>query len=79
VTTGNNSVVVFDSLNNPVTVTGFNAGTGWDATTGLGSPRADNLVNFLTRFTSWGDGNQAVQSTDPNPNGHSGHHQVGPH
>ena len=22
----------------------------WDATTGLGSPRADNLVNFLTRF-----------------------------
>jgi subtilase family serine protease len=79
VTTGNNSVVVFDSLNNPVTVTGFNAGTGWDATTGLGSPRADNLVNFLTRFTSWSDGNQAVQSTDPNLNGHSGHHQVGPH
>ena len=79
VTTGNNSVVVFDSLNNPVTVTGFNAGTGWDATTGLGSPKADNLVNFLTRFTSWSDGNQAVQSTDPNLNGHSGHHQVGPH
>jgi subtilase family serine protease len=79
VTTGNNSVVEFDVNNNPVPVPGFNAGTGWDATTGLGSPRADTLVNFLTRFTSWSDGNQAVQSTDPSLNGHSGHHQVGPH
>ncbi len=79
VTSGSNSAAEFDVNNNLVTVTGFNAGTGWDATTGLGSPRADNLVNFLTRFTSWNDGNQAVQSTDPNLNGHSGHHRVGPH
>ncbi len=41
VTSGKNSVVEFDSNNNPVTIAGFNAGPGWDATTGLGSPRAD--------------------------------------
>jgi subtilase family serine protease len=79
VTSGNNSVVEFDINNNPVPVQGFNAGPGWDATTGLGSPRADNLVNFLTRFTSWSDGNRAVQSTDPATNGRSGSHRDSPH
>jgi subtilase family serine protease len=79
VTSGNNSVVEFDINNNPVPVQGFNAGPGWDATTGLGSPRADNLVNFLTRFTSWSDGNRAVQSTDPGTNGRSGSHRDSPH
>jgi subtilase family serine protease len=79
VTSGTNSAVELDVSNNPVKVVGFNAGTGWDATTGLGSPKADQLVNFLARFTSWSDGNRAVQSTDPNPTGHSGHHEVGPH
>ena len=73
VTSGNNSVV------EDVAVQGFNAGPGWDATTGLGSPRADNLVNFLTRFTSWSDGNRAVQSTDPGTNGRSGSHRDSPH
>ena len=79
VTSGNNSVVEFDINNNPVPVQGFNAGPGWDATTGLGSPRADNLVNFLTRFTSWSDGNRAVQSTDPATYGRFGSHRDSPH
>jgi subtilase family serine protease len=83
VTSGSNSAVeTLDAFGNPiapVAVAGFNAGTGWDATTGLGSPKADNLVSFLTRFTSDADGNRAVQSTDPNPGGHFGHHLVGPH
>src|SRR5262249_39737659 len=35
---GNNSALEFDSMGNPVNVTGFNAGLGWDPTTGLGSP-----------------------------------------
>jgi subtilase family serine protease len=78
VTSGDNSVVEYDINNNRVSVPGFSAGKGWDATTGLGSPRADQLVNFLTRFTSWSDGNQAIQSTDPGTNGRSGHHRVGP-
>jgi subtilase family serine protease len=79
VTVGNNSVVVFDVNNNPVSITGFNAGKGWDATTGLGSPKADVLVSFLTKFTSDNDGNQAVGSTDPSNGGNSGHHKVQNH
>jgi hypothetical protein len=60
-------------------VTGFNAGPGWDAITGLGSPKADQLVDFLTRFTSWSDGNQAIQNSAPAASGGSGHHQFRPH
>ena len=73
VTSGNNA---FDA---GVAVPGFNAGPGWDATTGLGSPKADQLVSFLARFTSDNDGNQAVQNSDPGANGRFGSHRVGPH
>ena len=79
VTSGNNSVVELDVDNEPVGVPGFDAGTGWDATTGLGSPKADQLVSFLARFTSDSDGNRAIQNSDPNTNGRSGRHHVGPH
>ncbi len=47
VTVGNNAVTEFDATDSPVDVAGFNAGHGWDATTGLGSPRADVLVPYL--------------------------------
>ena len=74
ITTGNNSAMEFDSDNNPVTITGFSAGTGWDAATGLGSPKADALVNFLTKFASPNDGNQAIQDTElPSSNRHGQH------
>jgi hypothetical protein len=33
--------------NNPVNVAGFDAGHGWDATTGLGTPRANVVVPYL--------------------------------
>ena len=79
ITVGNNNYVFFDASNNPVNITGFNAGTGWDATTGLGSPKADQLVSFLARFTSDSDGNQAVTSTDPSSGFSSGHHSVTEH
>ena len=65
-----------NSANNEVDITGFNAGAGWDATTGLGSPRADNLVNFLTKFTSDNDGNQVVNETGQPDNGHHGNHRM---
>jgi len=65
--------------NSAVGVSGFSAGVGWDATTGLGSPRADQLVNFLARFTSDSDGSLAIQSSDPHASGRSGNHRVGPH
>ncbi|HTX92554.1 MAG TPA: S53 family peptidase [Anaerolineales bacterium] len=79
VTSGTNSVVETDASNNPVSVTGFNAGTGWDATTGLGSPMADQLVSFLVRFTSDNDARNAIPGSDPFGNGHHGHHFADPH
>ncbi len=69
VTSGTNSVVEYDSSNNPVTVLGFDAGTGWDATTGLGSPTAGQLVTNLIRFVSPGDGTAAIAGSKPHTNG----------
>lgn len=51
ITVGNNSVVEPDIYGNPVSVAGFKAGKGWDATTGLGSPSAQ-LVDYLIKYTS---------------------------
>jgi subtilase family serine protease len=64
---GTNSSVQFDSLNNPVNVTGFAAGVGWDATTGSGSPIASSLVDYLNSYVSPGDGVAAVATTKPKP------------
>ena len=69
VTSGTNSAVEYDSSNNPVTVLGFNAGSGWDATTGLGSPTTDQLVNYLMQFVSPGDGTAAIAGSKPHPQG----------
>jgi subtilase family serine protease len=60
VTIGNNSAFG---------VPGFNAGPGWDAATGLGSPVADQLVNYLILFVSPGDGTSAVAGSKPHPGG----------
>jgi subtilase family serine protease len=79
VTSGNNSVIEADINNNNVAVQGFNAGTKWDATTGLGSPKADQVFNFLTLFTSGTDGSQAIKNSDPNVSGQFGHHEVRTH
>jgi subtilase family serine protease len=79
VTSGNNSVIEPDINNNNVAVQGFNAGTKWDATTGLGSPKADQVFNFLTLFTSSADGSQAIKNSDPNASGRLGHHEVRSH
>lgn len=56
VTSGNNSAPG---------VQGFNAGPGWDPTTGLGSPSTDQLVDYLIQFTSAGDGNAAIAGSKP--------------
>ena len=44
VTTGNNTVTI-----GPVTVTGYQAGPGWDPVTGWGSPNAQVLIPLLAR------------------------------
>jgi len=69
VKSGNNSSMQFDASNNPVTVTGFNAGRGWDAPTGLGSPTGAQLVNRLIQLASSADGAAAIAASDPNPYG----------
>ena len=50
-------------------VQGFSAGTGWDAATGLGSPFADTLVDYLIQFVSPGDGNSAIAGSEPHGQG----------
>jgi subtilase family serine protease len=69
VTSGTNSAVEFDVNNNAVTVKGFEAGPGWDATTGLGSPMTGQLVDELIEHVSSGDGTAAVAETKPHASG----------
>lgn len=46
-TVGNNTVQEPDATNTLVTVQGFNALSGWDATTGWGTPKVDALLPLL--------------------------------
>jgi subtilase family serine protease len=64
---GTNSALEFDSDGNPVAITGFSAGVGWDATTGFGSPIDTSLVDYLIRYVSPGDGVAAIATTKPKP------------
>jgi subtilase family serine protease len=48
--TGNNSVNGFDANGNLVPVIGYNAGPGWDAVTGVGTPKADDLARLLKQY-----------------------------
>ena len=63
VTSGNNSVV------EDVAIQGYEAGPGWDATTGLGSPTTDQLVDYLIQYVSPGDGIAAIAGSKPHTNG----------
>jgi subtilase family serine protease len=80
ITTGTNSAREADALNNPVTITGYNAGTGWDAFTGLGSPKTSNMMNELPLFWSAGQGTAAIAGSMPHARGKAGAHgQIKPH
>jgi subtilase family serine protease len=46
ITTGNNTVTGFGQ-SGPITITGYNAGTGWDAVTGAGTPKVNTRVALL--------------------------------
>jgi subtilase family serine protease len=48
ITTGNNTVVL-TSTTPPVTITGYQAGPGWDPVTGWGTPDAQVLIPLLAR------------------------------
>lgn len=61
-------------------VSGFSAAPGWDPTTGLGSPTAGQLVNYLVKFVSPLDGIAAIATTRPYTNGNlSGPGHMKPH
>ena len=53
---GNNTFVFQDGNGNVVTVPGFLARNGWDAPTGVGSPKAANLSGLLPKFITAKDG-----------------------
>lgn len=63
VTIGTNSAIEFDQNNNSVDITGYNAGKGWDAATGLGSPNATNLLPQLAAFWSSGQTTAAAAAS----------------
>jgi subtilase family serine protease len=69
ITSGTNSALEYDAANNPVDITGYDAGTGWDAPTGLGSPKANSILNELPLFWSAGQGNAAISGSKPHTNG----------
>jgi subtilase family serine protease len=46
ITTGNNTVTGFGP-HGPITITGYNAGKGWDAVTGAGTPKVSSLVSLM--------------------------------
>lgn len=50
-TVGDNTVQEPDSNGNLVPVSGFNAQKGWDAATGLGTPKADTLLPLLAALS----------------------------
>jgi subtilase family serine protease len=60
ITIGNNTVTEPDANGNPVNVQGFNALPGWDATTGLGTPKANALLPILVALNSFDDGDGAI-------------------
>ena len=64
VTSGNNSVVEGN-----VAIQGYDAGPGWDATTGLGSPTTEQLVDYMIQYVSPGDGIAAIAGSMPHPHG----------
>ena len=69
VTVGTNSSLQFDNNNNPITVIGFNAGTGWDPTTGAGSPKGAGIVSdLLLNVYPATDGTAVLANTKPKSN-----------
>jgi subtilase family serine protease len=68
ITTGTNSALEFDASDNPVDITGYDAGLGWDAVTGMGSPKAVNFLTQLSKVWSIGQGAAAINQSKAHPN-----------
>jgi subtilase family serine protease len=80
VTSGTNSAKEFDASNAAVIIQGYAAGTGWDAFTGLGSPRAAAVVTELPLFWSAGQGTAAIAGSTSHSKGNAAFRgNVNPH
>ncbi len=60
ITSGNNTYKFLDANNNVVTVPGYEAGTGWDAVTGWGTPITFHLLPLLILADRLDDGANAA-------------------
>ena len=69
ITSGTNSAVELDASHDPVDITGYDAGSGWDATTGFGTPETPSIVSYLVHHVSAGDGTAAIAGSMPKPAG----------
>jgi subtilase family serine protease len=56
ITAGDNTVRLSDPTGHVATIQGYEAGPGWDAVTGWGSPRAATLVPMLIQAMRPSDG-----------------------
>jgi len=81
VTVGTNSSLQFDQNNKSVNIIGFNAGAGWDATTGAGSPQGASIVsNLLLYVYPATDATAVLANTKPKANANTvGPRSVKPH
>lgn len=67
ITVGTNSSLQFDQYNNPVNIVGYNAGPGWDAASGTGSPIGASIVDQLIAQVAPGDAVAVINTTKPKP------------
>jgi subtilase family serine protease len=67
ITVGTNSSLQFDQYNNPIDITGYSAGPGWDAASGTGSPIVATIVDQLIAQYMAGDGQAAISTTKAKP------------
>jgi subtilase family serine protease len=79
VTSGTNSALEFDASDNAVDITGYDAGTGWDAFTGLGSPKSGGVLSQLPTVWSAGQGNAAIAGSKAHATGHRSNGHVHNH
>jgi subtilase family serine protease len=67
ITSGTNAAMEYDAFGNPVLVPGYNAGTVWDAVTGLGTPKGIYLVDELRQHCSPDQGIDAINTSSSHP------------
>jgi subtilase family serine protease len=71
ITVGDNTWVYMNDAGQVATIPGFSAAPGWDAVTGLGTPKADKLIPILIAHRN-GEGGDNAGQVAGNQNGEGG-------